>query len=74
VGANKRRMIVAWDPPPGPIPPDPERTVLLDQFGTGTTWGYTRDEDNRLCSGEIEDGRKDEQSSSDITWRNRLRR
>jgi len=74
VGRNSRKLIVAWDPPPGPIPPDPQRTVLLDQFGTGTTWGYERTEDRRWCSGEVVDNTKDEQSSSDLTWRNRLRR
>jgi hypothetical protein len=48
--------------------------VLLDQFGTGTTWGYDRTEDNRWGSGDVVDNTKDEQSSSDLTWRNRLRR
>jgi hypothetical protein len=55
-------------------PPEPERTVLLDQFGTGTTWGYERTDDNRLCSGEIVENNRDEQTSQDLTWRNRWRR
>jgi hypothetical protein len=48
--------------------------VLLDQFGVGTTWGYERTDDNRLCSGEIVDNCRDEQTSQDLTWRNRWRR
>jgi hypothetical protein len=63
---RRRNATIAFEPPP---PRD--RTVLLDQFGVGTTWGYDRTEDNRLCSGEVVDHVRDEQTSESLRWRNR---
>lgn len=47
-----------------------EKTVLLDHFGVGETWGYENQQDGRLCSGEPVSHDKDEQSSFMYRWRN----
>lgn len=40
-----------------------EKTVLLDQFNVGETFGYERSKDGSWCSGEPVCHERDEQSS-----------
>lgn len=51
----------------------PPKTVLLDQIGTGCTYGYEDNKDGRWCSGEPVSHRRSEQSSLDRSWSNRIR-